>query len=289
MLLKNVKRQTQASATFMMSILTPRDDDEPSSVLSTHDDAVTSISTNSSAILDNDPDPLLTPILPIIQFNVSICPHGNPLTSNSFRRQYHGCRRCYLVGSLVNSIECGNALGSISLISRNTESDLIETRCASKGGITALIAAVGANDVESMGRLVEMNANVEVFDNKGRALIHVACATGSIEAVQEIFYNQKFWHKKYSDVGALLKESKSSSSTTAPANSKKNDESKNVQRIKPIMMRDKRDRTPLRWAMRGNHCEVVAWLLDHGAKLESDLMEWMDDHKNEMEKIKARK
>jgi hypothetical protein len=40
--------------------------------------------------------------------------------------------------------------------------------------------------------------------------------------------------------------------------------------------------------MRGNHCETVAWLLNHGAKLESDLMEWMDDHKDEMEEIKAR-
>lgn len=273
------------------SILTPREEDEQlsapsSSILSTHDDDVAITSNNSSMLLDNDldPDPLLTPILPIIQFGVSICPHGAPLTSNSFRRQYHGCRRCYLVGSLTNSIECGNALGSISLISRNTESDLIETRCASKNGITALIAAAGANDVESMGRLLEMNANAEVLDTKGRALIHVACATGSLDAVQEIYYNQKLWHRKYSNVGALLKDD---SNAAAPApSSKKN--SKSIQRIKPLMMKDQRDRTPLRWAMRGNHCETVAWLLNHGAKLESDLMEWMDDHKDEMEEIKAK-
>ena len=68
----------------------------------------------------------------------------------------------------MNSIEDYNPIGSISLISRGemASTDLIETRDSVRG-FTALMAAAGCKpdgDVESMQRLVEMNANVEVFD-----------------------------------------------------------------------------------------------------------------------------
>ena len=218
--------------------------------------------------------------VPILKLNSSICCHGSPVTVNQFRRQYHGCRRCYLVGSLINSIECGNANGSISLISRNTQSNLIETKCIKKFGITALLAAAGSNDVESMGRLLGMNANPEVFDTKGRTLIHVACANGCLDTVKEILSNQKLWHNKYGELsGSKLTAGKAKAG-------------KNAKRVRPIMMRDKKDRTPLRWAMRGNHHHVVDHLLNVAnprAKLESDLMEWIDDNKEEMEKLKLKR
>ena len=257
-----------------MSILTPREQYGTEQHNTTESLLFSEPSTLSELPDLPERDPLIRPVLPILRFNASICPHGNAITINSFRRQFHGCRRCYLVGSLINSIECGNGLGSISLISRQ-EMDLIETRCVAKNNNTAMLASAASNDMESMGRLIEMNGSVEVFDSKGRTLIHVACATGSIDVVKEILTNQKWWHSKYSDVGAILP----SKTTTGTA--------KVVPKIKPIMMRDKRDRTPLRWAMRGDHFKVVDLLLNHGAKLESDLMEWMDDHKDEMEQIKV--
>jgi hypothetical protein len=138
--------------------------------------------------------------------------------------------------------------------------------------MTALGAAASTNDVESMERLMEMNADPEVYDNKGRALFHIACASGSIDVVKEIIKDSvKYWHKKYSMKGI--------------GDNKKKD----VKRVHPIKMKDQNDRTPLRWAMKGNHYEVVEFILNHGGKLESDMMEWMEDHKDDMMALKLKK
>jgi hypothetical protein len=197
------------------------------------------------------------------------------------------------VGSLINSIECGNALGSIALISRNEQSDLIETKCNAKNGITALGAACASNDVEAMKRLMSMNADPEVFDRKGRALFHVACATGSLHVVQEIVKDHTFWHKKYGKIGAknLLRDGPSNSvgedAVAPPPSSRK--QQQNIKRVHPIKMKDQNERSGLRWAMKGNHYEVVEFILNHGGKIESDLMEWMEDHKDDMLALKLKK
>ena len=134
-----------------MSIITPRDITEESSDIIEQQSTISNL---SASTFSSNPHSTIQPVLPILKFSHSICPHGSPITINPFRRQYHGCRRCYLVGSLINSIECGNALGSIALISRNEQSDLIETKCNAKNGITALGAACASNDVEAMKRLM---------------------------------------------------------------------------------------------------------------------------------------
>ena len=197
------------------------------------------------------------------------------------------------MGSLINSIECGNALGSIALISRNEQSDLIETKCNAKNGITALGAACASNDVEAMKRLISMNADPEVFDRSGRALFHVACATGSLHVVQEIVKDQTFWHKKYSKIGAknMLRDGSSNTvgkDTLEPAPPSRKQQ-QNIKRVHPIKMKDQNERSGLRWAMKGNHYEVVEFILNHGGKIESDLMEWMEDHKDDMLALKLKK
>ena len=191
------------------------------------------------------------------------------------------------MGSLINSIECQNPTGSISLISRNSQSSLIETKCLAQNGITALSAAASSNDVESMGRLMEMNADPEVFDSKGRALMHLACATGSLDVVKEVVTNNAYWHRKYGAIGVKAMLGKSAGDTSAEPRKQPNN--KAVQRVHPIKMRDQHDRSPLRWAMRGNHYEVVEWLLKHGSKIESDLMEWMEEHKDDLLALKKKK
>ena len=189
----------------------------------------------------------------------------------------------------MNSIEDYNPIGSISLISRGemASTDLIETRDSVRG-FTALMAAAGCKpdgDVESMQRLVEMNANVEVFDRRGRSLIHIACSSGCIDAVKEILKNRAFWHRK--PVGEALRGSVAAALGKADK-STVDDESR---KIHPLHFRDKRDRTPLRHATKSGNVALVAYLLDRGAKMEADLLAWMDDHKEEMSivrKIRSR-
>ena len=243
-------------------------------------------STDSSSLKD-DPEAnahpqieKILPELPNLAFKRAICVHGLPMTVNAARRQYWGCRRCALVGSLMNSIEDYNPLGSISLISRGEEgsTDLIETRDSVRG-FTALMAAAGAKpdgDVESMLRLVEMKANVEVFDKKGRSLIHIACANGCIESVREILKNRSFWHRKPEG------EATKGSIAAALGKSRGGVSDPDSMKIQPLQFRDKRDRTPLRHATKSGNVVLVAYLLDRGAKMEADLLSWMDDHKDEL-------
>ena len=50
-----------------------------------------------------------------------------------------------------------------------------------------------------------------------------------------------------------------------------------ARKIKPLGMRDQKDRSPLRHAMKNDHVRVAAYLLDSGARVEADLLDWMKD------------
>ena len=47
-------------------------------------------------------------------------------------------------------------------------------------------------------------------------------------------------------------------------------------------MRDQKDRSPLRHAMKNDHVRVAAYPLDSGARVEADLLDWMDRHKEQL-------
>ena len=52
---------------------------------------------------------------------------------------------------------------------------------------------------------------------------------------------------------------------------------------RPLALRDERDRTPLRTAVRHNQMEMVKHLLQLGARLEADLLAWIEEHRDELD------